>query len=131
VYVDPTTGTIIRQYPDGSIASGTPGAVGSPGLVTDPNGNTTEGMPTNLLDPSAQAPAQGADSGAAAVNAASGFVKGFLVWLGALGVLWLFLTMLADSGNAQVAYALAGLILGGAVLYMGPQALKNAQTLFN
>jgi hypothetical protein len=56
--------------------------------------------------------------------------KQFLIWLAALAALWLFLTMLAEAGYTQFAYALAALVLGGAVLFMGPKALENAQTLF-
>lgn len=57
--------------------------------------------------------------------------KQFLIWLAALAGLWLFLAFLADSGNEKFAYSLAALVLGGAVIYMGPKALTNAQTLFN
>jgi hypothetical protein len=57
-------------------------------------------------------------------------IKQFLIWLAAGGVLWLILSMLADSGNERIAYSLAALILGGAVIYMGPKAIENAQTLF-
>lgn len=57
--------------------------------------------------------------------------KQFLLWLAALGVLWLFLSFLADSGYEKFAYSLAALVIGGALIFMGPDAIKNAQTLFN
>jgi hypothetical protein len=53
----------------------------------------------------------------------------FLVWLGALVVLWLMLTALAEAGFQREAYAVAGLLIFGALVVMGPTAIDNAQHL--
>jgi hypothetical protein len=53
----------------------------------------------------------------------------FVLWLGALGILWLILSALADTGNADVARALAALIVFGALLALGPGAIGNAKGL--
>jgi hypothetical protein len=58
-------------------------------------------------------------------------LKEFLIWLGALAVLWIILTVLDETGNTRAAYGLAALILGGALIYMGPKAITNAQHLFD
>lgn len=56
--------------------------------------------------------------------------KEFLIWMAALAALWFVLTMLADMGYGQLAHGIAALILGGALIFMGPKALENAQQLF-
>lgn len=53
----------------------------------------------------------------------------FVLWLGALGILWLILSALADAGNADVARSLAALIIFGALLALGPGAIGNAKGL--
>lgn len=53
----------------------------------------------------------------------------FAAWLGALAILWLVLSALADSGNADVARATGGLIVFGAVMALGPGAIGNAKGL--
>jgi len=55
--------------------------------------------------------------------------KPFVVWLGAIAILWFVLTAAAESGFSNEAYAFAGLILVGAMLFMGPDAIKHAQQL--
>jgi hypothetical protein len=55
--------------------------------------------------------------------------KPFVLWLGAIALLWFVLTAAAESGLQKEAYAFAGLILAGAVLFMGPDAIKHAQQL--
>lgn len=53
----------------------------------------------------------------------------FLIWLGALGVLWFLLNALADAGYPDAAHGLAALLLVGGLIAMGPTAIKNAQAL--
>jgi len=53
----------------------------------------------------------------------------FVAWIGALAILWLILSALADSGNADVARAVGGLIVFGSVLALGPGAIGNARGL--
>jgi hypothetical protein len=55
--------------------------------------------------------------------------KQFLIFVGALAVLWFVLSALAEAGFASEAYAIAGLLLGGSLIFMGPQAIDNAQKL--
>jgi hypothetical protein len=54
-----------------------------------------------------------------------------LLWLGALFLLWLALTALHDASAATAPYAtgMAGLILVGALMYLGPTAIKNIQAI--
>ena len=53
-----------------------------------------------------------------------------LKWLAALLLLWLILTAMKESGPlSQVAAPMAGLILAGALFYMGPTAIKNVQAI--
>lgn len=55
-----------------------------------------------------------------------------LKWLGALFLLWVILSALTehgDSNSKNIARALAGLILFGALYYLGPQAITNAKQL--
>jgi hypothetical protein len=54
----------------------------------------------------------------------------FLMWIGALAVLWLILTSVKEAGYPQFAYGMAGLILFGALLTLGPKAIENAQQIF-
>jgi hypothetical protein len=53
----------------------------------------------------------------------------FVLWIGALAILWLILSALADTGNADIARALAALIVFGALLALGPGAIGNAKGL--
>jgi hypothetical protein len=55
--------------------------------------------------------------------------KTFVWWLGALVVLWFILSVLEESGNRTAAYSIAGLLLVGSLMFLGPQAIKNAQAL--
>jgi hypothetical protein len=54
-------------------------------------------------------------------------------WLGALVLLWIILTALAEySDNGAIfAKALAGLILFGALYYLGPQAMSNIKNIWS
>lgn len=53
--------------------------------------------------------------------------KKFLAWLGALVVLWFVLTVMADSGEPAAAYSIAGLLMFGSLLFLGPKAIENAK----
>jgi len=53
----------------------------------------------------------------------------FVIWVGAVAILWLVLSVLSDSGNADVARAVAGLIVFGMVMALGPGAIGNARGL--
>lgn len=53
----------------------------------------------------------------------------FVLWLGALATLWFILSAIADSGNADIARAIAGLLVFGSVLALGPGAIGNAKGL--
>ena len=53
-----------------------------------------------------------------------------LKWLAALFLLWLILTGMQESGAlSRFAYPFAGLILLGALYYMGPTAIQNIQKI--
>ena len=53
----------------------------------------------------------------------------FLVFIGALVVLWFVLSAIDEAGYSQLANGFAGLIVAGALLFMGPTAITNAQAL--
>lgn len=55
--------------------------------------------------------------------------KQFLIWIGALGGLWLILTMAQEAGYPAFAHGMAALILCGSLLALGPKAFTNAQQL--
>ena len=55
--------------------------------------------------------------------------KRMLAWLGAMVGLWFVLTALSDGGQAGIARSLAGLLLVGAIIALGPGAISNAQAL--
>jgi hypothetical protein len=56
----------------------------------------------------------------------------FLKWLGALALLWIILTALTEySANTKpFGQAFAGLILTGALYWMGPQAIANVSNIW-
>jgi hypothetical protein len=89
-----------------------------------PPGTPGVGMlsPSKTLDPKVQAK----PSNSMRVEFTTGR---FVLWIGALAILWLILSALADSGNADVARALAALIVFGALLALGPGAIGNAKGL--
>ena len=61
------------------------------------------------------------------------FLPEALKWLGALFLLWVVLTALEEHGdpNARtIGHALAGLILLGALFYLGPGAISNVRNLW-
>lgn len=53
----------------------------------------------------------------------------FLIWIGALTVLWFLLSAASEAGYGQLANSFAGLLVFGAALFMGPTAVTNAQAL--
>jgi hypothetical protein len=53
----------------------------------------------------------------------------FIIWIGALVVLWFILSALSEAGYAKEASAIGGLLVFGALMFMGPQAIQNAQAL--
>lgn len=60
------------------------------------------------------------------------FDLGALKWLAALVLLWLILTALSEysANGAMLGKAMAGLILLGALYYLGPQAIGNIPNLW-
>jgi len=84
------------------------GAVGTTGAAPAPSGGPTV----------AAGPAQVGDW------------KQFLIWIAALAALWLILTAAQDAGYPEFANGMAGLILLGAILAMGPHAIANAKLIF-
>ena len=131
VWVDPTTGTMIRQYPDGSITSVTPSAVGTQGIATDSSGNTQTGVDQNILNGSATSPNLGSSESSG--GGMSAMPLDVLKWLGALALLWIILTALSEySPNGRtIGMALAGLILFGALYSLGPAAISNIKNVWN
>lgn len=125
-----------------------PGPFPVPGPTTGPGGGVTEvpGGDINVSDPmpsvdtsTAVSTAIGTPSvmpsvpsapAAAAGPAQSADWKQFLLWLAALAALWLILTAMQDAGYPQAANGLAGLILFGSILAMGPKAIDNAKLIF-
>jgi hypothetical protein len=53
----------------------------------------------------------------------------FMLWLAALAVLWMILTAIKEAGYPAFANGIAGLIIFGALLFMGKDAIANAQKL--
>lgn len=64
-------------------------------------------------------------------TAPGGDWKQFLIWIAALGALWLILTVMQEAGYPSLSKGLAALVLFGSILAMGPDAFKNAQKLFD
>lgn len=97
---------------------------------------TNQGQPPAL--PSTVVPgtvpgASGSAAGPSALSGTEAFLPSALKWLGALVLLWIILTALSEHGdpNARtIGRALAGLILLGALFYLGPGAISNVQNLW-
>jgi hypothetical protein len=53
----------------------------------------------------------------------------FLIWIGALVVLWFILTAADEAGYGTYANGFAGVLVLGALMFMGKQAIANAQAL--
>ena len=53
----------------------------------------------------------------------------FAVWIAALALLWFILTALKEAGYPDFANGIAGLIMFGALLYLGHDAILNARQL--
>jgi hypothetical protein len=67
------------------------------------------------------------------VGGTAPFLPEALKWLGALFLLWVILTALSEHGDAnakRIGGALAGLILLGALFYLGPGAISNVKNLW-
>lgn len=67
------------------------------------------------------------------VGGTAAFLPSAMKWLGALFLLWVILTALSEHGdpNARtIGNALAGLILVGALFYLGPGAISNVRNLW-
>lgn len=125
-----------------------PGPLPVPGPTTGPGGGVTDvpGGDINVSDPMPSVDTSTAVSTAigtpvtmpslpstpatAAGPAQVGDWKQFLIWIGALAALWLILTAMQDAGYPQIANGLAGLILFGAILAMGPKSITNAKLIF-
>lgn len=118
----PQPGPFDPTPPDWPIGPSPGEPIPEPGPTTGTDTPTTTPVPMPGAPPAPGAPPSGTPQ--------TFDFKKFLLWLAALGVLWLILGALADTGNEKFAYSLAALILGGALMFMGPQAIKNAQQLF-
>jgi hypothetical protein len=123
----------LEQLPDGqwALVNDLTGDV----VLTDPFQPTIPGQAPEVTpnypnisgDPiNTPASAAGKQGGTAAWD------QGALKWLASLVLLWLILTALTEySPNAKVfGQALAGLILFGALFYLGPTAIKNVQNIW-
>jgi hypothetical protein len=122
----------LEQLPDGQwvLVNDATGDV----VLTDPFQPTIPGQAPEVTpnypnisgDPINTPAAAGKEGGTAAWD------RGALKWLASLVLLWLILTALTEySPNAQMfGQALAGLILVGALFYLGPTAIKNVQNIW-
>src|SRR5215471_17531988 len=115
VEYDPSTGTVEIPNPFG------PGSQGSVPATTDTTGLTPEEI--------AQQVANQASNRAGGTPA---FLPAAMKWLASIALVWIVLTALTEySPNMrQIGVGLAGLILVGALYYLGPTAIKNAQHLW-
>jgi hypothetical protein len=113
------TGHVVQQ-PDGSYA-----------VAWSDTGQSTP------LDPSVSQTGTPVPAAAGSSPSSGGGTPAFdvsaLKWLGALVLLWLILTALTEySSNTQIfGQALAGLVLLGALFYLGPDAIKNVQNIWS
>ena len=105
-------------------------------LTTDPYGGGVTGeSPTPPSDLPTLGPNPAAPGGASSGTPPMPDWQQFLIWTGALVVLWFILTALDEAGYPGVARGLAALILGGALLFMLPDrngrpgAISNMQAL--
>ena len=67
------------------------------------------------------------------VGGTAAFLPEAMKWLGALFLLWVILTALSEHGDPnakRIGGALAGLILLGALFYLGPGAISNVKNLW-
>jgi hypothetical protein len=122
----------LEQLPDGSwvLVNDATGDV----VLTDPFSPTVPGerpeVPPNYPNISGN-PIN--SSGAAGTQGGTGaFDLSGLKWLASLVLLWLILTALSEySPNTKMlGQALAGLILLGALFYLGPGAISNVKNLW-
>jgi hypothetical protein len=110
-----------------------PVPVPQPGPVPHPAPAVVEGTTGVLgtVGTTGAAPASpGGSTGPALGPAQVGDWKKFLMWLAALAALWLILTAAQDAGYPEFANGMAGLILFGSVLALGPKAITNAKLIF-
>jgi hypothetical protein len=89
---------------------------------------TTTTTTTAPAQPGSSPSSSGGGGAAPGVGPIAGWPQ-FIIWLAALAALWFILTALAEAGYPNFAYAIAGLILTGALLKLGPHAFENARKL--
>lgn len=100
-------------------------------VSVDPYGGGAQGDTTT---PASQVPTLGPNPAAPQTSSGAGPPpmadwQQFLIWIGALAVLWFLLNAIAEGGYPDAAHGLAGLLLVGALIFMGPTAITNAQSL--
>jgi hypothetical protein len=105
-------------------------------LTGQPFGNGTPLPGVNPNAPGAQ-PNQSPPANVGGMPNLTGGTAAFLPeamkWLGALFLLWVILTALSEHGDPnakRIGTALAGLILLGALFYLGPGAISNVTNLW-
>jgi len=115
VEYDPDTGTV--QIPNPF----EPGSIGTVPATVETTGLTPGQIAQQLEHPST-----------VSTGGTQAFDLGALKWLGSLVLLWLILTAMTEySPNmARLGKAMAGLILLGALYYLGPGAISNIQNLW-
>jgi hypothetical protein len=119
LWINPATGEVQIVHPADPNAP--PVSPLTPGKITD-----------NVPKPQTPDPA-GSTTGPSALGGTDPFLPSALKWLGALVLLWIILTALSEHGdpNAKnIGRALAGLILLGALFYLGPGAMSNVRNLW-
>ncbi len=117
-------------------------ADGSYALVNDATGNVAitdpyTGAITGEGGPIGDQPTWSGDGGGGTTTTiqAGGtpaFLPAAMKWLGALALLWIVLTALTEysPNTRQLGIGLAGLILVGALYYLGPTAIANVKHLW-
>jgi hypothetical protein len=125
--VDQNTGTVIQTVIPAPAQPSEPASPLGP-YPWDPGGGLpgTPGHPYPWDPSPAPADASGKQGGTGAFDLSA------LNWLAALVLLWIILTALTEySPNAAMfGQALAGLILLGALFYLGPGAISNVKNIW-
>lgn len=114
VEYDPSTGTVQIPDPFG------PGSTGTTPATASSTGLSPAQIAAQLANP------PGGQGGTAA------FLPQALKWLAALVLLWIILTAMSEGNDTtrRFGQALSGLILMGALYYLGPTAIHNVQYLW-
>jgi hypothetical protein len=105
-------------------------------VITDPFGptdpNTQPSVPGSTQPTSSGDPINTPASTAGKQGGTAAWDQGALKWLASLVLLWLILTALTEySPNAKMfGQAFAGLILVGALFYLGPTAIANVKNIW-